>query len=166
MNKASVPFNKFVSPGRVREVNGSITSPEHVRLAILFVPCSVSGEYKSDLYDKVATRWTKVRQDYRERFVNRENFKLGELINTAVASDVWVIQALCLNEKGKLDKDALTTCVDKVVALAKYERAYIHASQLSLTAFPAMKKVLPAAINPEGLNLYVYSDVESELVRR
>ena len=159
-------MNKFTTPGKVKEVNGSVINPEHVRLAIIFVPCSTTGKYESDVYTKISTRWSKVKQEYRERFVNRQQFKLGEVIMTAIASDIWIAQALCLNDKNKLDKAALDTCVKTVVAAAKYENAYIHTSRLSLDAFPAMKKVLPTAILPEGLNLYVYSDSEQEMVRR
>jgi hypothetical protein len=153
-------MNKFVTPGKVKEVTGSVTTPEHARLAIIFVPTSISGEYKSDVYDKVTARWSKVKVDYREKFVNRENFKLGEMILTAVASDIWVTQGLCLNEKNKLDKAALDSCVKKLVAMAKYEKAFIHTSQAVFQAFPAVKKVLSESVPSEGLNLYCYSDDE------
>lgn len=159
-------MNKFVIPGKVREISGSIIAPEHVRLAIIFSPVSVSGEYKSELYDKLINRWAKIRQDYRERFVSREKFKLGESIMTSVASDIWVMQALCLNEKNKLDKTALETCVKKLVDTAKYEKAYIHVSSLALKNFPAMKKILESLIPSEGLNLYYYTDTEQELLKR
>lgn len=159
-------MNRFVQKGSVKEVLGSITAPEHVRLAIIFTPCSMSGEYRSDVYDKIVTRWSKVRQDYRERFVNRDNFKLGELVITAVSSDIWIVQAICLNEKNKLDKMALETCVNKVVATAKYEKAYIHTSQLLFKDFPAIKKALVETVPSEGLNLYCYTDQESVAVKR
>ena len=158
--------NKFLVPGKLKEVKGSITAPESVRLAMVFVPCSLTGEFSSDVYDKITQRWSKVKNDYRSRFVNRENFKAGEIITTAVASDVWVVQALCLTDKGKLDKTALDNCVKKVISTAKYETAFVHVSQLTLTTFPALKKVLETGLLPEGLNLYCYSDTASELVKR
>src|SRR5690606_34630290 len=107
-------MNKFMIPGKVKEVTGSVLVPEHARLALIFVPCSVSGEYKADVYDKITARWGRVRQDYRERFVNREKFKLGEIITTAVVSDIWVCQGLCLNAKDKLDKVAFEDCMKKL----------------------------------------------------
>lgn len=159
-------MNRFVIPGKVKEVTGSVTAPEHARLAIVFMPVSTSGEHSSDVYDKVVARWSKVKQDYREKFVNRENFKLGEMITTAVASDIWVVQGLCLNEKGKLDKTALESCVKKLVSMAKYEKAFVHTSQLVSKAFPAVKKALSDTLPAEGLNVYFYSDEDPQLVKR
>lgn len=159
-------MNKFVIPGKVKEVAGSVTAPEHARLAIVFVPVSTSGEYSSDVYNKIVARWAKVKQDYREKFVNRENFKPGEMITTAVASDIWVVQGICLNDKDKLDKAALEACVKKLISMSKYEKAFVHTSQLVLKAFPAVKKALVEAVPVEGLNLYCYSDEEPELVKR
>lgn len=159
-------MNKFVIPGKVKEVTGSVTAPEHARLAIVFIPVPTSGEYSSDFYDKIVARWSKVKQDYREKFVNRENFKLGEMITTAVASDIWVVQGICLNEKNKVDKTALEACVKKLISMSKYETAFVHTSQLVFKAFPAVKKALVELVPPEGLNLYAYSDEEVELVKR
>lgn len=152
--------------GRVKEIVGSTVNPEHARLAIIFVPCSTSGTYSSDVYDKISARWTKVQFDYRSRFINRDNFKLGEIITTSVKSDIWVCQAICLNDKGKLDKLAMESCIKKLITLGSYEGGYIHASQLTLKSFPALKKALVASIPQEGLNLYCYSDDEQELVKR
>lgn len=158
--------NKFVTPGKLKELTGSVLTPEHARLAIIFVPVSVSGEYSAPVYDKLTKRWTKVKQDYRERFINRDKFKLGENITTAILSDTWVVQGLCVNDKGKLDKNAFEACLKKLVDTAKYERAFVHVSDQTCKQFTGFKKTLAAAALPVGLNVYVYSDDSPEMVKR
>lgn len=166
MDKPSATdVRKFVQAGKVKEVVGSIVAPEHARLAIIFMPVSVSGEYTHPVLDKVIKRWSKVKQDYREKFVNREKFQLGETITTCVASDIWVMSGLCLTPKNKLDKDAFAKCLQKLIATAKYERAFVHMSAETLQDFPAIKKVMAVDVPAEGLNLYVYNEPE-ELVKR
>lgn len=159
-------MNKFMKPGQVKEISGSVTKPEGARLALVFTPCSTTGTYKSDVYDKIVNRWAKVKLDYRAKFVNRENFKLGEIITSAVNSDIWVCQAICLNDKGKLDKEALEICIKKIISLANYEHAFVHLSQLTFKSFPAIKKLMPNLVSEAGLNLYCYSDAEPELLKR
>lgn len=158
-------MNKFAPVGVVKEVVGSITTPEHARLAIILLPSSINEERVSDVQKKVIARWMKVKQDYRERFVIGHDFKLGVNIFTPVASDIWICQALCLNDKGRMEKEALKTSVKNLVDTAKYERAHIHVSNLSLAAHPTLKKALGPAAVEAGLNLYCYTDAPT-LVKR
>lgn len=153
-------MKKFTVPGRVKNVVGQITAPENTRLSLIFTVRSVSDKHEYETNNKLITRWSKVKQDYRERFVNREKFKLGELITTPVASDIWIVQALCLNERNKLDKSSLEACVKKTIEMALYEKAFIHVDQAVLNDFPAINKLLLAMVPPEGLNLYIYNEEE------
>jgi hypothetical protein len=110
----------------------------------------------------ITKRWSKVRDDYRSWFVNRQNFKLGTLNSTAISSETWIQQAVCLNEKNKLDKTALEACVKKLIDTAKYERASIHVSDMLFKEVPAIKKLLLTMVPEAGLNLYVYNDLEPQ----
>lgn len=151
-------MNKFTQAGRIKECTGSVLTPQNAGLKMVLSVCSQSGLYESPFYNMITKRYTKVKSDYREWFVTQQGLKLGNLNTTAITSETWVMQAVCLDGKEKLDKKALEACVTKLIDQAKYEKASIHISDLLLKEVPALKKLLMTAIPEAGLNLYVYDE--------
>lgn len=151
-------MNRFQVAGKVKECLGSVITPEQSGLKMILTVISQSGENSSDFYKMVTKRYGKAHQDYREWFVTQQNMKLGTLNNTAVASDAWIMQAVCLDKKNKLDKVALEGCIKKLVEQAKYENGSIHLSSMLLKEVPALKKLLPAMATEAGVNVYLYAE--------
>lgn len=150
-------MNKFIRLGTVKEVDGSVLAPVNAGLKMILTACSQSGEYESPLYNMLVKRYSKVKDDYRSLFIN-QNIKLGELHTTAANSETWIMQAVCMDKKNKLDKMALETCLKKLIDSAKYEHASLHISDLLYKDVPALKKMLPALTTEAGVNLYVYKE--------
>jgi hypothetical protein len=157
MTNKVTTFTQFKQAGRVKECTGSVLIPQNSGLKMVLAVCSQSGLYESPFFKMITKRYTKVKSDYREAFVTQQGLKLGNVNTTAITSETWVMQAVCLDVKEKLDKKALETCVTKLVEMAKYEKASLHVSNLLLQEVPALKKLL-AAIPEAGLNLYLYDE--------
>ncbi len=157
-------MNKFLVKGRVKEVESSIMSPVQSGLKMILATCSQSGSYKSPLFDMLGKRYVKVHDDYRSMFVNRQ-IKLGTVQTSAISSEVWVMSAVCMDEKGKLDKKGLEACVKKLLDMARYEGASLHISDLLYKEVPELATMLPEASINAGINLYLYKEPE-QLVKR
>lgn len=154
-------MNKFITQGRMKEVDGSVLAPINAGLKMILAVCSQTGKYESPLYNMLTKRFSKVRDDYRGLFINQQ-MKLGELHTTAANSETWVMQAVCMDTKDKLDKKALESCIKKLVDTAKYEKASLHVSDLLFKEVPSLKKTLAKTVLEAGVNLYVYKDEKVE----
>lgn len=150
-------IQKFTQPGRIRQASSPITNPENAGLRLIFTVCSDNGKYDSPLFNILSKRWAKVKENYRAAYVNREKFKLGATVNTATASDIWVLQAVVFDSEGKLSESHLDQAIKELTALAKYEKASVHVSEQDLTDVPGLKDKLEKILVPDGVSLYLYN---------
>jgi len=149
------PVSKTGFQAKVREVKGSILAPVNAGLKMTLVACSQSGSYSSPLYDAMVKRYPKIKEDYRGLFIN-QNLKIGAVYTTAVNSEVWILQAVCMDKEGVLDETALKACVKKAVSSACYEGASLHLSELLFNDVPELKEALTAEAIKSGVNIYLY----------
>jgi len=153
-------MNKFTQPGKLKEVTGSITTPELSSLRLIVVPCSLNDKFETDLQKVLVKRWAKVREEYKHWFSVRQNFKLGSTNTLAVASDTWCVYLLCKNEDGTVDTKALEDGFKKLAEMAKYEKASVHLSEFTLTELPQLRKLAQELIVQEGLNVVIYTEAK------
>ncbi len=153
---------KFTTPGRVKKAKSSIATPENAGLRIIFSTCSQDLKHKSGLFSLLAKRWARVNEEYKEWFATQQDFKLGSIRSCAVGSETWVVQGLCFDKQGKLDQKAFEGCVKKLMALAHYENASIHISDLLFEEVPEAEKLLTDQVPADGLLLYLYNDAKKE----
>lgn len=150
--------NMFAPKGRVKQVSGSITQPENAGLRLVFVPFDMSGKVteSNKLANVLAKRWSRVIAEYKGWFGSRANFKLGEINSISVQSDIWIVQGLCLDDKG-VNKVALEACTKKLLALLKYEKASLHISNLLTETLPEFVELVDKVSN-DGVSVYCYKD--------
>ncbi len=142
----------------VKECAGSVLTPQNAGLKMILATVSQNGEYSSPFFNMITKRFAKVKSDYREAFVTQQGLKLGNVNTTAITSESWIQTAVCLDAKNKLDKKALEICVNKLVAMAVYEKASLHISNMLFGEVPALKKLLPSVALANGVNVYLYDE--------
>jgi len=149
-------MNMFMPKGRVRIGEGSVDNPESSSLRLIVVPCSESGSFDGELQKLLTKKWAKAREEFRTWFANRQNFKLGEINNTAVASDIWIMYALVEDKDGNVNTDAMKKCMKKIGDLAKYEKASIHLHQ-SVVDMSDMESFINDNFVNNGVNVFKYA---------
>ena len=127
-------------------------------LRLIFVPCNKSGKPESQLHAVLNKKWRSVAAELKGWFAQNITFKLGNVHTTAVQSDVWVIQALCFDEKGKLDDKALENCVKAVASMAKSDKGSVHVSTYSVRELPKLADYLNTHLIEKGLSCYFYEE--------
>lgn len=151
--------NKFQAKGKVKSVKGSVLVPESGGLRFVLSVSNMIGKPENPLFPLFANKWKKVQEESRGWFATKTGaYKLGAINTTAVQSDVWVIHMLCQDDTLKLDLAALESCLQKVVASAKYEKASIHVSSILTSYIPGLEKVLDKAVVSQGLAVYYYDE--------
>lgn len=150
--------NKFAQSGKTKNVVGSIVTPELSSLRLILVPVSMKDDLSGPLTKVLIKRWAKVKDTYKEWYAVRQGFKLGNLTTLAVASDTWCIFALCKGEDGKVDAKALDDCFKKLNEMAKYEKASVHVSELSVSELPDCKGLVQKHLLDHGVNTYFYTE--------
>lgn len=160
--------SKFTKVGKLKEVNGSILSPQFAGLRLVLSANNLSGvtEVEKDK-KKVAVnellalfnkKWAKVREEARGWYASQKDYKLGNTLTTAVQSDTWVVHMLCQDKDRKLDKKALDSCLKKVADLANYEKASVHVSEFLLKEMPELQKAVQESLVNAGVNVYLYKE--------
>lgn len=151
-------MNKFMTPGKIKQVNATILAPENAGLRLILNACGQQGKFDSSLDNVLTKKWAKVKQDYKEWYATQHNFKLGWLNQTAVASDTWVVNMLVKDKDGNVNEAALNLAMKKLVELAKYEHASLHVSSLLLTELPDLLPLLTSQLAGNGVNVYCYNE--------
>jgi hypothetical protein len=155
--------NKFLQPGRVKVVQGSIVNPENAGLRFILSVNNLAGKAESPLYPVFEKKWPKVKQEAKGWFNTRTGaYKLGALNTTAVQSDTWVIHMLCQDEDLKTDATALETCLKEVCKMAKYERATVHVSSLLTLAVPELTELLKTRLIEQGVSVSFYEEPDAK----
>jgi hypothetical protein len=149
--------NKFTPKGKVKQLAASIIHPENAGLRFIVNIVGQSGKFESKLGLFLAKRWGKVREDYKSWFAGQQNFKLGSINTSSVASDTWIVHLLCEDKAGEVSESSLDSAVKKLGALAKYEHASVHISTLLTDAYPTLMTSLERHLTDEGVNFNLYS---------
>lgn len=152
------PVSKFATKGRVKEADPSTTiiNPESSGLRFVLVPVSESGKFEGTLPERLSKTWVRTKESYKDWFASQRNFKLGEISDVMVASDIWVIFTMCLNKNGKVSKDGLNSCLAKVASMAKYEKASVHLAPEVQALSKTMNKLIDSNFTVNGINTYLY----------
>lgn len=158
-DKNAMQPNSFVTQGKTKVVQGSILSPELGNLRLVVVPCSETGKPDTELHALLNRKWRPVTAELKGWYSNHVNFKLGNIQSTAVQSDTWCVHTLCFNKEGELDEKALAVCVKKLADLAKYEKASLHVSTLTVASVPTLPDLLKAECLDKGIPVYYYEEV-------
>jgi hypothetical protein len=151
-------MNKFVQAGKVKQVKATILAPENAGLRIVLNAVGQSGKFDTKLDTLLTKKWLKVREDYRGWFASQQNFKLGCVNNTAVASDIWVVNMLVQDKEDKFSQEGLQAAVKKLADLAKYEKASVHVSTLLTAEIPTLQDLLLTHLVENGIHVYFYEE--------
>jgi hypothetical protein len=153
--------NKFSPKGKVKQLTASILSPENAGLRFILNLVGQSGKFESKLGLVLAKRWGKVREDYKSWYAGQQNFKLGCVNTTPVASDTWVVHLLCEDKEGKASDASLDASMKKLGALAKYEHASVHISSVLTGEHPSIVGLATKYLTNDGINVYYYADASA-----
>lgn len=154
--------NKFLQPGRVKVVQGSILTPENAGLRFVLNVVNTAGKAEGPLYPLFDKKWGKVKEEAKGWYNTRDGkYKLGAVNTTAVQSDTWVIHMLCQNDEFQTDVAGLTACLKKVCDMAKYERATVHVSTLLTTAVPEITDLLNTQLVERGVSVSFYEEPQA-----
>lgn len=162
----ATPANKFTTKGKFRKTSSTILTPENAGLRFVINPVDLKARYENPINKFLNTKWSKPRTEFRSWFANRTGFKLGEIQQVAVQSDVWIINTLLFDEPNRVPKEAyadggkgkeppIEKAFKKIADMAKYERATIH---VTVDAFdiPEFEKLATRFFLDQGLSVYVY----------
>lgn len=150
--------NKFQKPGRVKKVAASVLAPENAGLRIIPTFCGQDGKFESPLNKLLGKKWLRAREGYKEWFATQQNFKLGNMTTSAVASDIWVANLLVENKEGKVDDGAVKNSLKKLCDLSKYENATVHVSTMLTEAYPQLVKMLDEQLVVNGVSVFYYEE--------
>lgn len=156
-------MNKFVQPGKHKVVSGSVVNPVNSGLKLCVNFCSQTGNFEEKLDKEFTKKWSRVRQDYKMAYATAQNnFKLGCLVDSAVASDVWVVNLVVKNKEEKLDVVGLEVAFKNLSKMAKSEQASVHMAVETMGADPKVADLAKKYLLEEGVNLYVYESKVQE----
>lgn len=157
------PKNKFLQPGRVKIIKGSILYPENAGLRFILNVNNMVGKAENPLYPLFDKKWKKVKEEAKGWYNTRTGaYKLGAVNTTAVQSDTWVIHMLCQDAELKTDTTALQNCLKEVCKQAKYERATVHVSSLLVNAIPELSDLLTKELVDQGVSVCYYDEPDAQ----
>jgi len=162
MTENKMSENKFVTNGKTKLVQGSILTPEGSSLRFVFVPCSESGVGEDALHGLLSRKWKQAKAELKGWYSHHVNFKLGNIKDTAVQSDTWLVHCLVADKTGKVNDKALASCVKKVADLAKFERASVHVSTLVTEDMPQLLPLLQTEMIEKGITVLFYEEPVSQ----
>jgi len=150
-------MNKFVQPGRLKIKDETILMPEFVGLRMVFIPCSSNKKFDKKLDISLSKKWPKVKEDFKLWSQSFTNFKLGEISDSALMSDLWVVYGLCKNDEDKVDSAALEKCIKKLSALSKNYKGSLHFSSSSIEEIPELADMIEKELIQNGITVYLYN---------
>lgn len=159
MSDNKVDMKKFLVPGKVKVIKGSIVNPENSGLCFVLNLASLNGSTDSEMYKVFNKKWVKVKQEVRGWYNTRTGaYKLGALHNLAVQSNVWVLSLLCQDDKLNVDLSALRKSLKEVCRLAKYEKATLHVSDVLIKMIPELTNLVDKEVVEQGVSVYYYQE--------
>lgn len=149
--------SKFMTPGKVKTINGSITIPENAGLRFILNPCSLSGKWDSKLQKLISKKWMKPQLEYKSWHANTFNFKLGQIQTVAVQSDIWIVNFLTIDKDGKFDQKAFDTSLKAILKAGKDDKASMHVSTLTSEIHNINLTKYSEVFSPQGVHIYFYN---------
>jgi hypothetical protein len=159
MNQLPPSSNRFTPMGKMQQApaGASILAPINAGTRMVMNFVSLGPSKFDQKLDKMLERiWNKVRQDYFSWSGEIMNFKLGNIKDTLVNSDIMILSLLVRNKEGIVDAVALEKALQKLAAFAKYEKGSIHVSELLVEEVPALKELIKKYIAETGIHCYFY----------
>jgi len=158
MQKENV-VNKFQPKGQFKVIKGTILAPWNAGLRFVLSMNNLEGKPENPLFKIFDKKWRQVRVDSRGWFANRTGaYKLGAVNTTAVQSDTWVIHMLCQTANLEVDDVGLESCIKKTADMAKYEKASVHVSSITVEMAPRIKEFLNKYMIEQGVSVYFYEE--------
>lgn len=149
----------FNQVGKVKEINGSILTPQNAGLRFVVNFANMAGTYEGEVADLFVKKWPKVKSDVRMWYANKTGeYKPGAIYTTAVQSDTWVMSLLVLSENGKVDAEGLETAVKKLGEAALYEKASVHFPQALALKAKKLKSLADKYLVQKGVSVSYYTE--------
>ena len=159
MNENKQAPNKFLNPGRVKVVQGSILTPENTGLRLVLNVANMRGKAEGPMYPLFDKKWRQVKTEVKGWYNTRTGaYKLGAIHQVSVQSDVWLVSMLCQNEELQTDLSGLKTCLTAVRKLAQYEHATVHLSTLLTETIPELTDLLQSELVDQGVSVSFYKE--------
>lgn len=136
--------------GTLKNIKGTITLPQLGGLKFILNNVNMSGSPDNSQMATFDKKWLRARTEARGWYADPSTFKLGNIKDCMVQSDVWIINMICQDKDKKTDIQALKTCMDKVIKLAKYEQATLHISSEFIKDVPEISETLPKEFEYKG----------------
>lgn len=150
--------SKFAPKGKDKVINRTILTPEYAGLRLVLNLINESAALNEELGSIFDRKWKKIKEEVKGWYASRNNFKLGQTNTIAVQSDTWVVNCLCKTKENVLDRKALESCIQKVLSVAKMEKASVHVSALSVLECPELKEELNNQLLNNGINVCYYEE--------
>jgi len=150
---------KFNVKGKVRVVQGTVSQTNTGSLAMILAVIGENGKPDSKTYDLLDKKWSKVKAEAKGWWQSQFDFRLGNLHQSAVQSDTWVMHLLCVNKEGVVDEKALASCLKKLTTEAQSNRASIHVSSALVDQVPQLGDQLQGLVDA-GINCFLYKEAE------
>lgn len=148
--------NPFVQAGRLREIQASVANPINSGLKFIINFASQNGKFDKDLDKVLAKKWAKVNTDYKTVYAIQTNCKIGFMVETPVASDIWVISLIVRNKNDELDEKGLQTTMVALAKKALWEKASVHLDKKLFVSMPTLADLVQKHLLDAGVNVYVY----------
>lgn len=152
-------MNRFTPKGKMQDAppGASIIAPVNAGLRLIVNFGSAKPAFDQKL-DKILSRvWVRARQDHFAWTGDIRTFKLGNLKDSLVASDIMIINLLVRDKDDMVDGPALEKALTNLLAFAKMEKGSVHISQLLIDEVPALKELVGKHLAENGVNCYFYT---------
>lgn len=153
---------KFTQQGKTKLVKGTILTPEMSGLRMIMAAADETGQPTDPLYDLLDTKWKNAKAELKGWHQYHWDFKLGNIKETAVNSDIWIMHCLFMDKKGVINEAALASCLKKLGEKAKYERASVHVTMDLVQRVPGLDKLLLSNLVENGVSVYFYEQVKKK----
>lgn len=158
----TTPKNKFMPVGKSKLIEGTIITPELANLCLVVVPVSMMGKPENSVYGILEKKWKNVKADVKGWHASNRDFKLGDIHELCVQSDVWVVSILCLDKEGVLDEKALAKCMKNLLKMTKDEKASVHISMITVDEMPQIGDLVQEHLLDNGVNVYFYQEKDKQ----
>jgi hypothetical protein len=161
-NKTTVP-NKFLKPGKVQTIKGSILTPHYGGLRFVLNIANMAGKVDDPIYKVFNKKWPKIKIDTRSWWATKTGlgtgaYKMGSIRDLAVQSDIWAITMLARDENLELDLAGLQKCLKEVCKMAKYEKATVACSTILTDEIPELVDLLKQELVNQGVSVSFYEE--------
>ena len=156
---SSFDMSRFTQKGKMQDAPAGSVVIAPVNAGIRIIPNFVSIEPKFDYkLDIIIDRiWNRVKQDYYAKISDFRNFKLGTIIDSLCASDIFVVSMVVRNKDGVIDATGLETALKNLTNYAKPHKSSLHFSLLLAEEVPPLRDLVKRYCADEGINCYFYA---------